>query len=284
MRGYRLVLLLGIFWLIFFIVTNIKHSVFLSKKERVNILFYGKKTVVFSLSLRNDLSYVIFYPTNLYLVVPGGYGFYRVGGLGKLVILEKKPVIFKQAFSANTSFFLDLYFYPKKEEIYHQEGEKKVFWPSFFEIFFNSTNANFLDRVFCFYYLWLRKPSFYKVIEINTKNFNRQDFFKKYLGMFYKKTYRQENLNVQIFYTKNYKVAELISQILEGEGIRVVDISQEKIDLKKRCVVFYSSKKPSQTVYDIARFFQCLVEKNETPISDIIIKLGSLEKIWEVEE
>jgi len=283
MRGYRLVLFLFIFWLIFFIVTNLKRSVFLSKKERVNILFYGKKTVVFSLALRNDLSYVIFYPTNLYLVVPGGYGFYRVGALGKLVSLEKKPEIFKKTFSANTSFFLDLYFYPKKEKIYYQEVEEKNFWPSFFEIFFNSSNANFFDRIFCFYHFWLKKPSFYQKIEINSKSFRRQDFFKKYLGVFYKKKYRKENLTVQIIYSKNYKVADLISQILEGEGIRVVDISIEPKDSSKKCFVFYSSKKPSQTASDIAYFFQCELEKKDTPISDIIIKLGNLEKIWEVE-
>jgi hypothetical protein len=120
------------------------------------------------------------------------------------------------------------------------------------------------------------------VIEVNEKDFDRKQFFKNYQGLFYKKTYRQENLTVQIFYTKKYNVADLISQILEGEGIRVVDISNKESDLKKGCRVYYSSKNKSQTVLDIGRFFDCFLEKKETPISDIIIILGSLEKNWEV--
>jgi len=282
MKGYRLAFFVFIFWLFFFIFFNLKNSIFLSKKERVNILFYGKKTVVFSLGLKNNLSYLIFYPTNLYFEVPGGYGFYRVGGLGKLVSLEKDPEIFKKTFSSNGSFFLDLYFYPKKNEIYYKGVKEKNLWPNFSEIFFNASNANFFDRIFCFYYLFIKKPSFYKVIELNEKNFDRKQFFKKYQGLFYKKIYRQENLTVQIFYTKNYYVADLISQILEGEGIRVVDISQGENDLKKGCRVYYSSKNKSQTALVISRFFNCFLEKKETPISDIIIILGTLEKNWEV--
>jgi hypothetical protein len=282
MKGYRLVFFVFIFWLILFFVSNLKHSVFLSKKERINILFYGKKTIVFSLGFKNNLSYLILYPANLYLEVPGGYGFYRVGGLGKLAALEKNPNIFKKTFSSSGSFFLDLYFYQKKEEIYYGKVKEKNPWPNFSEIFFTSSNANFFDRIFCFYYLILKKPLSYQVIEVNEKNFDRKQFLKNYQGLFYKKTYRQENLTVQIFYTKNYNVADLISQILEGEGIRVVDISNKENDLKKGCRVYYSSKNKSQTVLDIGRFFDCFLEKKETPISDIIVILGSLEKNWEV--
>ena len=282
MRGYRLVFFIFILWLFLFIFSNFKKSVFLSRKDRINILFYGKKTVIFSLGFKNNLSYLIFYPSNLYLEVPGGYGFYRVGGLGKLVALEKKPQLFKKTFSSNSSFFLDIYFYPRKEEIYYESAEEKNLWPRFLEIFLSSSNANFLDRIFCVYYLIVKKPNSYQLIKLDGKNFDRSQSFKKYQGLFYKRTYRQEKLTVQIFYKKNYYVADLISQILEGEGIRVVDISQEEGDLEKRCFVYHSSNKPTRTALDISRFFNCFLEKKETPISDIIIRLGSLEKDWEV--
>jgi len=284
MKGFKLFKFLIIFfWLIFFIVLNLKSSIFLNKKERVNLVFYGPKTVVYSLSLNNDLTYLIYYPVNLSLLVPGGYGFYRVGALGKLIFLEKKPDLFKKVFSANNSFFVDLYFYPKKNEIYFDEKNDKKIWPTVSEIFFNRSNANFVDRLLVFYYLWLKKPNFYQTISIsNQKKFDQNDFFKKNIGTFYKKIYRQENLTIQILYNRNYQTAKLLAQILEGEGIRVVDLSQKKLDLNQSCQIVTSLKIKTQTVKDIKQFFSCSFKSGETPVSDIIIKLGKLEKDWEV--
>jgi len=284
MKGFKLFKFLIIFfWLIFFIVLNLKSSIFLNKKERVNLVFYGPKTVVYSLSLNNDLTYLIYYPVNLSLLVPGGYGFYRVGALGKLFFLEKKPDLFKKVFSANNSFFVDLYFYPKKNEIYFDEKNDKKIWPMVSEIFFNRSNANFVDRLLVFYYLWLKKPNFYQTISIsNQKKFDQKDFFKKNIGTFYKKIYRQENLTIQILYNRNYQTAKLLAQILEGEGIRVVDLSQKKLDLNKSCQIVTSLKIKTQTVKDIKQFFSCSFKSGETPVSDIIINLGKLEKDWEV--
>jgi len=281
MKGFKFFVIF--FWLVFFIVLNLKSSIFLNKKERVNLVFYGPKTVVYSLSLNNDLTYLIYYPVNLSLLVPGGYGFYRVGALGKLVFLEKKPDLFKKVFSANNSFFVDLYFYPKKNEIYFDEKNDKKIWPTVSEIFFNRSNANFVDRLLVFYYLWLKKPSFYQTISLpNQERFNRDDFFKKTIGTFYKKIYREENLTAQIFYDNDYSTAKLLAQILEGEGIRVVDLSQKKLDSNKPCAIITALKTEVQTVKDIRRFFSCDFRTGATSVSDIIINLGKLEKDWEV--
>jgi hypothetical protein len=281
MKGFKFFVIF--FWLVFFIVLNLKSSIFLNKKERVNLVFYGPKTVVYSLSLNNDLTYLIYYPVNLSLLIPGGYGFYRVGALGKLVFLEKRPDLFKKVFSANNSFFVDLYFYPKKNEIYFDEKNDKKIWPTISEIFFNQSNANFVDRLLVFYYLWLKKPSFYQTISLpNQERFNRDDFFKKTIGTFYKKIYREENLTAQIFYDSNYSTAKLLAQILEGEGIRVVDLSQKKLDSNKPCAIITALKTEVQTVKDIRRFFSCDFRTGATSVSDIIINLGKLEKDWEV--
>jgi hypothetical protein len=281
MKGFKFFVIF--FWLVFFIVLNLKSSIFLNKKERVNLVFYSPKTVVYSLSLNNDLTYLIYYPVNLSLLIPGGYGFYRVGALGKLVFLEKRPDLFKKVFSANNSFFVDLYFYPKKNEIYFDEKNYKKIWPTISEIFFNQSNANFVDRLLVFYYLWLKKPSFYQTISLpNQERFNRDDFFKKTIGTFYKKIYREENLTAQIFYDSNYSTAKLLAQILEGEGIRVVDLSQKKLDSNKPCAIITALKTEVQTVKDIRRFFSCDFRTGATSVSDIIINLGKLEKDWEV--
>ena len=217
-------------------------------------------------------------------LIPGGYGFYRVGALGKFISLEKKPDLFKKVFSASNSFFIDLYFYSKKNEIYFDEKNNKKIWPNFTEIFLNQSNANFIDRLLVFYYLFLKKPSFYQTISIyNQKKFNHDEFFKKIIGTFYKKVYREENLTVQIFYNNDYLTAKLLAEILEGEGIRVVDLSQKKLDLNKSCEIITSLKNEKlNTVKDIKKFFSCNFINGKSSISDIIINLGKLEKEWEV--
>jgi len=272
------------FWVFFFIFLNLKSSIFLNKKERINIVFYGPRTFVYSLSLKNDLTYIIYYPVNLSLLIPGGYGFYRVGALGKLIYLEKKPDLLRKVFSANNNFFVDLYFYSKKNDIYFDEKNSKKS-PTFSEIFFNQSNANFVDRLMVFYYLWLKKTNFHQTISIsNQDKFNRDDFFKKTIGTFYKKIYRDENLTVQIFYNNDYLTAKLLAQILEGEGIRVVDLSQKKLDLNHFCEIVTTLKLEYKTVKDIKQFFSCNLKEGNPPISDIIINLGKLEKDWKVDE
>jgi len=281
MKGFKFLIIF--FWLFFFLLLNVKKSIFLNKKERINVVFYSQKTIIYSLSLKNDLTYLIYYPVNLSLLVPGGYGYYRVGALGKLVSLEKKPDLFRKTFSASNNFFLDLYFYPKKTEIYFDEINNQKLWPSFSDIFFTNSNANFIDRIMIFYQLSFKKPLFYQTISIsNDEKFDRNIFFKKIVGTFYKKTYRQEDLTVQIFYNKKYQTAKLLSQILEGEGIRVVDLSMKSIDINKPCQIITAINKESLTIKDIRNFFSCNVVHGETPISDIIINLGKLENDWEV--
>jgi len=272
-----------IFWFLFFVTLNLKQSIFFNKKERINIVFYGKNTTVYSLGLGDEITYLIRYNPNLRFLVPGGYGYYRIGALGKLVFLEKKPEILKKAFSFNNGFFVDLYFYPKTDEIYFKNEETKKSWPTLKEIFFNQTNANIFDKLFIFYHLWLSKPSFYQMVDLSSdESFDREKFIKKFLGTFYKKVYRQEKVNVQFFYTKSYKTADLLSQILEGEGIRVVDITKKEFSLKKPCLIISSLKKQNNTVKDIKNFFGCSLKRGETPISDIIIMLGNLEDDWRI--
>jgi len=62
----------------------------------------------------------------------------------------------------------------------------------------------------------------------------------------------------------------------------VVDLSQKKLDLNQSCQIVTSLKIKTQTVKDIKQFFSCSFKSGETPVSDIIIKLGKLEKDWEV--
>ncbi len=269
---------------------NIIGSVFLKKKDRINVVFYGPTTVFYSLGRDENINYFFRPPSNLEIEVPGGYGYYRVGALGKLFSLERKKDILKKSFSSLSSSFVDLYFYPTTNTIYYDEITPQKFLPSSSFIFTNSSNANLLDR-FLLWTVFLQKSSNqYKEItdfpqkkRHNRALFDREAFFKEFQGYFYKKTYRNISDHVQILYTKSYKTALLISDILEGEGIQVVDLSQTETP-QNGCKIIYSSQRINDpTPKDMNSFFGCTIEKGETTISDIILILGSLEKEWSVD-
>ncbi len=225
------------------------------------------------------------------VLVPGGYQYYRVGALGKLAMLEKDPRLIQKAFSASMSTFIDLYFYPSSSDIYYATQQSvSIRQPSWKEIFLDDSNANLLDRLFIVLYFikqqgiqYTRVPTNYLKKESSEAIFDRNEFFKHYQGYFYKKTYRNEKLYVQILYTKSYSTALLMSDVLEGQGIQVVDISQTT-NSPKHCIVTYSrdDEKNTRTVQDLLRDFHCNLEKGATDISDIIITLGSLEKEWNI--
>lgn len=279
-----------IFYILFF---NLRNSAFFQKKDRINVVFSQDQIAFYSLGLVDKVNYFISYFPDLEAVVPGGYGYYRLGALAKLASLEKKPDLFKKTYSVITSSFVDFHFYPSassdKIEVLFGADKKDFSTPGFNLIFFGTSNAQFMDRIFLYLqFLGKTKGQFKNITSLPvTKKIDRtiissSDFFKTYQGIFYKKTYRTEQRNVQILYTKSYKTAQILGQILEGEGIRVVDLS--KIDVSgKKCQVFEDKKDFSDTAWSIGRFFGCQLSHGETEAYDIILKLGKVEEEWEVE-
>lgn len=270
-----LVVLLFLFYFLIFLYKNLSSSVFIKGKDRVNVVFYSKNTSFFSLSTK-DVSYFIQFPPEIRVLVPGGYGNYKLGSLGKLVSLEKNPDLFRKTFSATTSTFVDLYFFPRKVEIYYQADERSYF-PKISEILFLKSNSNLIDRLILISKLFNRNQSNYKIISISSDFFNREEFIKDFQGSFYKRFYRDKKATVQILYKKSYLTALLLSQMIDGEGIRVVDLSVDEGSINGCQITTKQIDFISQTLAD---FFHCQIKKGETVISDIIIKLGSLENEW----
>jgi len=266
-----------LFFLIYFLYKNISSSVFLKGEDRVNLVFYSQNSSYFSLS-EKDVNYFIEFPPETEVLVPGGYGSYKLGGLGKLVSLENKPDLFRKTFSAATSSFVDLYFFPKKTEIYYHEGDWSYF-PKISDIIFSKSNANFIDRLILTIKLFDKNKLNFKIISKLPKPFDREEFNKNFQGSFYKSSYRDKQVTVQIFYEKSYSTAMLLSQMIEGVGIRVVDVSQMEEKISNCQITVKSIDSISRFLAD---FFGCHVTTGETSVSDIIIKLGSLEKDWAV--
>ncbi|MDH7476272.1 MAG: hypothetical protein QHH09_02250 [Microgenomates group bacterium] len=277
--------------LLVYITKEIISSPFINQKERINVVFYGRDTIFYSLGLADNLNYLIYFYPDIKVVVPGGYGRYRVGGIKKLVNLEKKPELFKKTFSLATSSFIDYYFYLPGDQVYYGNNLEKDdnFLPPVQSFFFSCSNARFFDRLYLFFNLITRKKSDFirlkNQIEIvdQEKTISINDQAKTYFGFFYKKTYRNEKANVQIIYTKSDETAVSISNIIEGEGIRVVDFSFEKNKkTKENCQIIYKNTSVLKSARGLASFFNCQLTIGKPEISDIIFKLGKLEDEWAV--
>lgn len=290
MNKNKILLICLFFFIGYILYKNIAGSIFLQKKNRINVVFYGSTSTFYSLGFDRDINYFFTLPSNVEVGIPGGYGYYRIGALGKLVSLEQDRDILKKSFSAISSSFVDLYFYPQGQTIYYNKEAIQNNLPSFRTIFMYKSNSNILDRVLLWMMFLQNTPNQYKEIVDLPQNtdhgralFDREAFFKEIQGYFYKKTYRNINDRVQILYTKNYKTAQLMSDILEGEGIQVVDLSQTDTSVKG-CKIIYNGQKLNDPIpKDMQNFFGCSIEIGETSVSDIIFILGNLEKDWSAE-
>ncbi len=279
--------ILVVFIILISVINALRSSLFFQTKDRINLVFYQKIPVLYSLGLVDNVNYsIVFYP-DLQMLVPGGYGKYRVGAFGKLVSLEKDPEIFKRTFSLATSSFVNFYFYPKSPDIYFGKGsENGLKLPTLSQIFLENSNVNFFDRVYIFLLFWGKTTGSFQIINqlpiVNGEQFDATEFANRYTGYFYRRTYRTESQNVQILYTNDYNTAESLSNILEGNGIRVGDVSQQDSG-SSGCEVLENSQNFSKTASDLNRFFDCPLKPGDTGAYDIILKLGSLEKTWKLQ-
>ena len=290
LKLFYFLIVVFIFYILFF---KLRSSAFFQKKDRINLVINQDQIAVYSLGLEDRVNYFIpFYP-DLNVIIPGGYGYYRLGALAKLVSLEKNPDLLRKTYSLMTPGFVDFYFYSSipsdKIEILFGKEKRDFFLPRFYLIFFAKSNARFFDRLFLYLqFLGKTKGQFKIIADIPTKIegsrrvFSSNSFFEAYQGIFYKKTYRSEQRSVQIVYTKSYKTAQFLTQILEGEGIRVVDLSQTETK-EKNCSVYEDNEKFSETAKSISQFFGCRLSLGKTGAYDIILKLGGIEEEWEVE-
>lgn len=261
---------------------NVTSSVFLKNKDKINVVFFDNTTRYYSIDPKG-LDYFLSFPADAQMLVPGGYGHYRAGALNKLAMLEKKPDLIRKTFSWATSSMVDLYFYPPEGTIFYKQSEDTDFSPTFYEIFLNPGNANLVDRFFVMGLLVGKSKNSYKGIKVGN-DFNQEEFTKDNMGIFYKRSYRNSQINVQIEYSKSYRTGLLISNILDGEGIRVVDLTSKGEVSDKPCEIITSKDNlGTEVAQGIKSFFGCRTIIGEATVSDIILKLGRVERDWAIE-
>jgi hypothetical protein len=287
-----LILVISFFVLLLLIKVyrEVKSSLFLNHQERINILWYGDNSRVFSLGINDNTHYFFSFAADWKVKVPGCYGEYRTGALGKLAGLEKKDDILLKTYSHTSSIFINYYFYPSDvtKNIYFGTEQSTISFPQFSDIFFSRSNASFLDKVYIYAHLIGIPEKTVTVLKSDMiaqnksgLEFQHTDFADAYKGFFYQKQLRNENQTVQIVYKHSYQTADGLSRIIEGEGIRVVDITQGEPDIKK-CKVLYNASVPPASAKVISHYFSCELKKGDTDIYDIILVLGDKEKEWEI--
>jgi 7-cyano-7-deazaguanine synthase in queuosine biosynthesis len=269
------------------LVGGLKKTLFFGNKDRVNLVVYGNHATYYSLGIKTEGDYAISFPADLKIAVPGGYGQYRVGALGKLVSLEKKPQLLQNTFSLATYSFTDYYFYITSDEVFYGQDES-ISVPSIKMLWSSGSNASLLDRIYLiFYFLNKKVQDFHQVTVASQKDsvgddiFAAGEFQKKITGYLFQQSYRREQKSVQILYANSYTNASRVSKMLEGNGIKVGDISQEG-SLVRGCLVKENNNHPSMTAEAITRTFHCRWEQGNTFFYDIQFELGEKEKEWEI--
>lgn len=274
------------------LIIDLSQSLFFRRPARVNVVVYGQYPVFYSLGGSEVGNYAIELYPDIKTYIPGGYGLYRIGALGKLARLEKDTTLYQKTFSSITSTFVDYYFSPNSDEVHYggPREVKRIAKPSLNEILFMQSNASFLDRIYISLRMNQIQPSsLYDISYLPIKRlkddtiFRNDNFLEKYIGLFYVKAYRKENLNVQIHYTSQdeYPTADMISNMLNGNGIVVGDITRMP-KTPKQCRIIENTKTMSQTARKLTDFFACGYQTGDTDVYDILFILGSLEDSWSI--
>lgn len=300
---FRILALLGASYFLFICVRSAQQSHLFTSRDRVTVVFYGEHPSVVSIGYSDSVNYIGFFDQGAAVYVPGGYGQYNIGALGKLVDLDHKPQILQRAFSSILSSYVDFYFYPKKSMIYSFDppaptksgpaGRQDFFIPklSFLDVIFPyhfNTNAGFFDRLHIYISMLNKKRSDFSRLKIRTitdeagnRIFAESRFDKKYQGYFYEQKLRSESKSVQILY-KNYKSAVVLTRIIEGEGIRVSDLSKDTSSGQTGCIINEYQEPHSNSALFLKNILHCSLKRGKSDTADIVLHLGeAVEKDWE---
>lgn len=274
-------------------------------RDRINIVLYGKTPLVLSLGLTDAVSYIVPFENDYKVRMPGGYGQYPIGSLGKLSALEHNPELLRQTFSSIVSAHVSYVFIPKKTVIYFDTHTNDTFSPSktaLLQAIISpgySSNADIVDKAFLFANLLTRtKIDFIQLkstfLKPDSKDFSEKAFFDYYQGFFYEKSLRDERTELRIEYSTSYQAAKTLSRILEGQGIRVVDITRvsgtpEKCSLgvDERTMKTYTTawfikrRDYPESARFIEKLFNCDIRSKRLDSVDEKLTLGSiLEAKW----
>ena len=274
---------------VFFLARGVLTSKILSwNGDRLQVVFYQEYSEMVSIDRRDLLHSRMQFNPDTRVLVPGGFGYYRVGSLGKLIRYQKDKTLFSKAFSSSTGSMISIVFYPRKETIYYSNDKEDLKKPltkreMITSVFFNETDGSFIDRIILGYMLFglpmenieRLEPS--GIIREGKEYVSMDAVLHKSMGYWFQRAFRKEDKTVQIAYEHSYSTAQLVSIVIEGSGIRVVDLAEQK--KRPTCEVWETGEK-SKTAEQLVSYFSCVYVHKRPPISDILFVLGPVEEKW----
>ncbi|MBP9798087.1 hypothetical protein KBC70_02970 [Candidatus Woesebacteria bacterium] len=283
---YVFIWLLGMY-IVFVAFRTLRQSILLDSLDRVNVVYYGENVELFSFGIKDDVNYIVSFSHVDKVSVPGGYGRYNVGALGKLAQIEKDHPLIGRTFSSMVSAHVDYYVMPQNPDVYDGKGtddpqfEQGQLISQLFSSSY-STNANFFDKLYISYLMSKHRQndfaplrSISEIVSGKEENFSERRFLKKYKGFFYHQSLREEGEQVKVLYD-SYSSAVTLSRVIEGQGIRVADLTES--DVAKQvvgCRVEYRDNDRSKTVHYLQRTFGCTVQQGTTEGADITLTVGA---------
>lgn len=254
------VLTLVALYILWSVVRSFAHSLFFSRPGRITLLYYSDVPKIVSIGRSDGVSYELFFTSDKRILVPGGYGRYRIGALQRLAEIEKKPELLTRAFSSALSAQVDY-------------------------TMTNHAHIPLLDRLYLYFLLFQQKKSDFITLNTryvdpsNSADYSENSFQKKYKGFFYDKRLRMEGKNISMVYA-TYSSAKTLSRIIEGEGIRVVDVSYSP-RVEPACYIIEHGARSLTATY-LATTFKCGIKEGAVKGADIQFILGSrVERDWE---
>lgn len=253
-------------------------------KERLNIVVYSQRFYLYSIDLRTDLDYLIALPLEYKADIPGGYGEYLLGSLGKLAVLEKDLDLIKRATGRIFAVPVDLLFFKDLGRVYQKppEDNEKILQPR--EVFLYSSDADLADRIYLFLKLLdagkrkVKKISVYRFVEDGRLNIQKVNEYTD--GLFLSSALREENRLVQI-YSSYPSAGENLMDLLEGVGINVFEVSSKASD--EPCQIVEYSDSASKTGIFLQGFLKCRYDvesRKSNSIVNINIYLNKKSEEW----
>lgn len=294
----KIIIIILFLYLGLVMLRSFRGSAIISRPDRINLGMYGNEAVLLSFGLEDGVNYIVSLSHEHKITIPGGYGEYRFGSLGKLVMLQKDSRIMQRAFSSMISAYTNYFIMPRNPDVYQKIDTEN---PEYSRVTIikqlfsgkNISNMNVIDRVYIAFLVAKRRQQDYVVLRSSVRRdakdgdriFSEKSFQKKYKGFFYHQSFREEAKEVQIVYS-NYTSAQTLSRIIEGQGIRVVDLAEIE-EKNSHCIlrIDKNSTKPLKsisTVRFLSREFNCIVIEDDTRGADIVIIPGEdVEVLWE---
>lgn len=278
------VALLVFVYLLIVISRGLLQSALLDKRDRINIVFYGQETMLVSFGLEDEVNYIVNFSNVHKVSVPGGYGRYNVGALGKLASIEDDDDLMLRTFASMTSSYVDYYVYPKNPDVFGDEETANFEYNAQALISqLNSgefeTNATFVDKLYLSFLLSKKRTSDFIPLratasenKLKELEYSEKQFQKSYKGFFYHQSLREESKDVQIVY-ESYPGALTLTRVIEGQGIRIVDLSAAEEPIQQRCLVQYTDD-ASKTATYLKNRFNCSLEKHTVENADIMLIMG----------